>query len=190
MVAQERSRPVARVGDKPVPVPTGVEVTISPDNVATIKGPRGQLVQHFQPEMVIAVADGVIRVDRTSNQRRVKALHGLTRALLNNMVTGVSEGYERALDLVGTGYRVQEAGGKVVLQVGFSHTVEFGLVEDVAVTVASPTRIVLSGCDKQRVGQVAAQIRAIRPPDHYKGKGIRYAGEQVRLKPGKSAARS
>lgn len=190
MVAQERSRPVARVGDKPIPVPSGVEVTISADNVATVTGPRGQVVQPFRPEMLITLTDGVIRVDRTSDQRRVKALHGLTRSLLNNMVVGVSEGYERALELVGTGYRVQEAGEKIVLQVGFSHTVEFGPVEGVTVTVQSPTRIVLSGCDKQRVGQAAAQIRAIRPPDHYKGKGIRHSGEQVRLKPGKSAARS
>ena len=190
MVTEERNRPIARVGDKPINIPTGVEVIVTADNVAMVKGPRGELIQPFQAEMVIKVADGVARVDRTSNERRVKALHGLTRALLNNMVIGVSEGYERTLDIVGTGYRVQEAGEKISLQVGFSHTVEFGPISDVNLAVSSPTRIVVSGCDKQRVGQVAAQIRRIRPPDHYKGKGIRYSDEHVRLKPGKSAARN
>jgi large subunit ribosomal protein L6 len=139
--------------------------------------------------MVITLADGVLRVGRPSEERRHKALHGLTRALLNNMVMGVTQGYERALELVGTGYRAQQAGKKVVLQVGYSHPVEVETPPGITITVQSPIRLVVSGCDKQQVGQMAAMIRAIKPPDHYKGKGVRYAGEVVHLKPGKAAAR-
>jgi large subunit ribosomal protein L6 len=170
-------------------VPSGVEVSISSDNLVSVKGPKGELSQTFNSQMVIALNEGVLRVDRSSEERQLKALHGLTRALLSNMVTGVTDGFQKTLDLVGTGYRVQEAGEGVTLQVGFSHNVDVGPQEGVTLAVQSPTRLVVSGCDKQRVGQVAATIRAVKPPDRYKGKGIRYSNEIVRLKPGKAAAR-
>ena len=185
----ERTRTVARVGDKPIPVPSGVEGSISSDNSVIVKGPKGELSQTFNRQMVIALNEGILRVDRSSQERQFKALHGLTRALLSNMVTGVTDGFQKTLDLVGTGYRVQEAGQGITLQVGFSHNVDIGPQEGVTLAVQSPTRLVVSGCDKQRVGQVAATIRAVKPPDRYKGKGIRYSNEIVRLKPGKAAAR-
>lgn len=186
---KEATQTVARVGNKPIPVPPAVQVTISPGNTVHVKGPRGELTHALHPEMLITLADGVLRVGRPSEERRHKALHGLTRALLNNMVMGVTQGYERALELVGTGYRAQQAGKKVVLQVGYSHPVEVETPPGITITVQSPIRLVVSGCDKQQVGQMAAIIRAIKPPDHYKGKGVRYAGEVVHLKPGKAAAR-
>lgn len=185
----EKKRAVARVGDKPIPVVPGVEVSISEENLVRVKGPKGELTQAFRPEMIITLEEGVLRVDRPSEQRQFKAFHGLTRALLSNMVVGVTEGFEKILDLVGTGYRVQQAGTGATLQVGFSHNVDIEPLDGVELTVQSPTRLLVSGCDKQQVGQMAATIRAVKPPDHYKGKGIRYAGEVVRLKPGKAAAR-
>jgi len=189
VVAGEKQRVVARVGDKPIPVAPGVEVSISEENLVRVKGPKGELTQAFHPEIIISLQDGVLRVDRPSEQRPFKAFHGLTRALLSNMVAGVTDGFEKTLDLVGTGYRVQQAGEGATLQVGFSHNVDIDPLEGVVLTVQSPTRLLVSGCDKQRVGQMAATIRAVKPPDHYKGKGIRYTGEVVRLKPGKAAAR-
>lgn len=181
---------VARIGSKPVVVPDGVTVSIGDGNHVAVQGPRGVLNQAFDPSMTIQVEGGEVRVERPSDQRHHRALHGLTRALLQNMVVGVTEGYRRALELVGTGYRVQQAGDKLVFQVGYSHTVEVAPPDDLQVEVESPVRLVVSGNDKQRVGQLAANIRAIRPPDSYKGKGIRYAGEEIRLKPGKKAARA
>ena len=178
------------MGSKPVLVPDGVTVSVGPRNQVAVEGPRGVLNQAFDPSMSILVDGGQVRVERPSDQRHHRALHGLTRALLQNMVVGVTEGYRRALELVGTGYRVQHTGDKLVFQVGYSHTVEVAPPEDLAVEVESPVRLVVSGNDKQRVGQLAANIRAIRPPDSYKGKGIRYAGEEIRLKPGKKAARA
>jgi large subunit ribosomal protein L6 len=185
----EKHRPVARVGDKPITVGPGVEVSIAEGNQVKVKGPKGELTQTFHPQLIISLEEGVLRVDRPSEHRSFKALHGLTRALLSNMVVGVTDGFEKALDLVGTGYRVQQAGAGVMFQVGFSHNVDIDPLDGVELTVLSPTRVLVSGCDKQRVGQMAATMRAVRPPDHYKGKGIRYAGEVVRLKPGKAAAR-
>ena len=189
MVEAEKKRAVARVGDRPIPVSSGVEVSISEENMVRVKGPKGEITQSFHPKMIISFHEGFLRVDRPSEERQFKALHGLTRALLSNMVTGVTDGYEKALELVGTGYRVQQSGLGATLQVGFSHNVDVEPLEGVELTVQSPTRLIVSGCDKQRVGQMAATIRAVKPPDHYKGKGIRYAGEVVRLKPGKAAAR-
>ena len=186
---REKKRVVGRVGSKPIPIARGVEITIAPGNEVSVKGPLGTLSQAFHPDMVISIEEDVLTVARPSDQRHHRALHGLTRALLYNMVVGVSEGYQRALELVGMGYRAQQDGQKVVLQVGYSHPVNVDPPAGITLTVESPIRISVSGCDKQQVGQVAADIRAVRKPDAYKGKGIRYAGEEVRLKPGKAAAR-
>jgi large subunit ribosomal protein L6 len=186
---KEKRNVVARVGSKPIPVASGISVTIGDDYTVTVGGPRGTLTQVFHPRMQISQEDGVIRVERPSDLRLYRALQGLTRALLNNMIVGVTDGFQKSLDLVGTGYRVQQSGEGVTLQVGFSHPVEVQPPDGITLTVEGPTRLVVSGCDKQLVGQVAANLRAVRPPDSYKGKGLRYTGEQVRLKPGKAAAR-
>ena len=185
-----KRRIVARVGSRPIHLPQGVKVEIGEGNVVTVEGPKGALVQSLHPEMNIHLAESILTVDRPSDAHRVVALHGLTRALLNNMVVGTSEGFQRSLELVGMGYRVQQGGEGIILQVGFSHPVEIAPPAGVVAVVDSPTRITVSGCDKQQVGQFAATLRKIRPPDAYKGKGVRYSGELVRLKPGKTAGRS
>jgi len=169
----------------PIPLPQGVEVEIK-GNQVTVKGPKGELLRSFDPALSISLNDGTITVSRPSDNRIHRSLHGLTRTLLANMVEGVSKGFQKDLELVGVGYRAQEAGGKVVLQVGYSHPVEMVPPSGVAVVVVGTQRISVQGIDKELVGDMAAKIRAVRPPDHYKGKGIRYAGERVRLKPGKS----
>ena len=179
---------MSRIGVEPVPLPPNVEVEISGSEV-TVKGPKGSLVKAFQPSMKISQEDGAVKVERPSDEREHRALHGLTRSLLANMVTGVSEGYSKTLDLVGVGYRVQQQGEGLTLSVMFSHTVEVAPVPGITLEVEGNNRIRVSGIDKQAVGQVAAEIRAVRPPNTYTGKGIRYAGEQVRIKPGKSARR-
>mgnify|MGYP001418298644 CR=1 FL=1 len=190
LVADKKKRQiVARVGSKPVVIPAGVDVTLQPDNRVSVKGPKGILTENFHPEMVIQIEESNIVIKRFSDHPKVLALHGLTRALVNNMVVGVSEGYEKTLDLVGMGYRAQQAGLGVVLQLGFSHPVEVEPPDGINVSVESPTHIVVTGCDKQQVGQFSATLRKIRPPDAYKGKGIRYTGEVVRLKQGKTAGR-
>ena len=187
---KEQKRIVARIGSLPIPVLRGVEVTVGAENFVTVKGPKGTLEQSFNTELKILQEDGVITIERPSDERQIRALQGLTRALLNNMVVGVSEGFQKSLELVGIGYRVQQAGQNVTFQVGYSHPVDFNAPAGITLTVESPTRLLIDGCDKQQVGQVAATIRAVRKPDAYKGKGIRYTGEVVRLKPGKSAART
>jgi large subunit ribosomal protein L6 len=179
---------MSRIGNKPIAVPSGVDVTISGSEVA-IKGPKGELRQSFDPDMSIASEDGVVTVKRPSDEGRHRALHGLTRSLLANMVIGVSEGYVKQLDLVGVGYRAQQEGKGVALNVMLSHTVTINPPEGVTVQVEGQNLIKISGIDKQKVGQLAAQIRKVRPPNAYTGKGIRYGGEQIKLKPGKSARR-
>ncbi len=186
---KEKRRIVARIGSMPIMVPRGVDVTLGSANDVTVKGPRGTLQQQFHPDVTIDQQDRVIIIDRPSDHQRVRALQGLTRALLNNMVVGVTEGFQKNLELVGTGYRVQQSGANIILQVGYSHPVDIETPEGITLTVEGPTRLSVAGCDKQMVGQIAASIRAVRKPDAYKGKGIRYSGEIVRLKPGKSAGR-
>ncbi len=176
---------MSRIGRMPVPIPPGVEVRVDGPHV-WVRGPKGELEKTFHPDMRILVEDGKIVVQRPSDLRHHRALHGLTRALLANMVRGVVEGYTKELELVGTGYRAALQAGKLVLHVGFSHPVEFTPPPGITLEVPVPTRIVVRGIDKELVGQVAAQLRAIRPPDPYKGKGIRYAGEVLKLKPGKA----
>ena len=179
---------MSRVGNKPIPVPTGVEVGVD-ESTVVVKGSRGTLTQSFNPDISISQEGDFLRVARPTDQREHRAFHGLTRALLSNMVIGVSEGYRRSLELVGAGYRVQQSGDNVVLQVGYSHPVEIIPLPGLTLTVEGNNRVHVEGIDKQAVGEMAAQIRRVRRPNAYTGKGIRYAGERVRVKPGKAAGR-
>ena len=176
---------MSRIGKMPIPLPQGVEVSVR-GNEVTVKGPKGELSRSFSPAISISLNGDSIMVSRPSDNRVHRSLHGLTRSLLANMVEGVSQGFQKSLELVGVGYRAQMVGGKLVLQVGYSHSVEVLPRPGVSLAVVGTNRINVEGIDKELVGDVAAKIRAIRPPDHYKGKGIRYAGERIRLKPGKS----
>jgi large subunit ribosomal protein L6 len=178
---------MSRIGKQPIPVPSGVDVTIEGRTV-TVKGPKGTL-EHIAPPSITIARDGDdVVVTRPDDERENRALHGLTRSLVANMVQGVSEGYERELEIVGVGYRATAQGpSKIELQVGYSHPVSFDAPEGITFEVSQPTRIMVRGFDKQLVGQVAANIRKIRKPEPYKGKGIRYVDEHVRRKAGKSA---
>jgi large subunit ribosomal protein L6 len=169
-----------------VVIPDGVEVRVDGSTVS-VKGPRGDLEQRFDPDMQIEVTDGELVVRRPTDQARHRALHGLTRSLIANMVQGVTEGFRRSLEIQGVGYRGEKRGRNLVLNVGFSHPVEFDVPEGIEIELESPTLIHVNGADKQTVGEVAAEIRHVRPPEPYKGKGIRYVGEQVRRKAGKAA---
>ncbi len=177
---------MSRVGNAPIPVPAGVEVKIDGTDVS-VKGPKGEMSKSFVKTMSFSLDDGILTVSRPNDEDRQRALHGLTRSLLANMVTGVSQGFERTLDLVGTGYRVQQQGKELVLSVGFSHPVPVAPMPGVTLTTEGQNKIVVSGIDKEFVGEQAARIRRIRKPNAYTGKGIRYTGETVRLKPGKRA---
>ncbi|HJX69522.1 MAG TPA: 50S ribosomal protein L6 [Dehalococcoidia bacterium] len=176
---------MSRVGRLPISLPQGVTVDIQGSEV-TVKGPKGELYRSFHPAISIALKDGNIVVSRPSDQNVYRALHGLTRSLLANMVEGVDKGFEKVLDVVGVGYRAQKSGDKLVFQVGYTHPVEISPPIGISLATEGVNRIRVSGIDKELVGEVAAQIRAVRPPDSYKGKGIRYSGEKVRLKPGKA----
>jgi large subunit ribosomal protein L6 len=178
---------MSRIGKEPVPIPDGVDVALAGGTV-TVKGPRGELSHTVPDGVTVELADNQVVVTRASDHRKHRALHGLTRSLIANMVTGVTSGYSKSLEIVGVGYRAQARGNNaLVIQAGYSHPVEVVAPEGVTFEVPTPTRITVSGYDKQVVGQVAADIRAIRKPEPYKGKGIRYAGEQVRRKAGKAA---
>jgi large subunit ribosomal protein L6 len=177
---------VSRIGKQPIPVPSGVEVKIEGSSV-TVKGPKGELKSTFSEDMLIELEDGAVYVKRPSDNRQHRSLHGLTRTLIANMVTGVSEGFEKKLEIVGVGYRAVLADSNIELQLGFSHPVVVVAEPGITFEVPAPTRITVRGIDKQRVGQVAAEIRGWRPPEPYKGKGVRYEGEHVRRKLGKAA---
>jgi large subunit ribosomal protein L6 len=179
---------MSRIGRKPVPVPGGVSVTVDGSNVK-VKGPKGELVWGFRPEIGFEQHDGEILVTRPSDSKEHRALHGLSRALLANMVEGVTNGYRRTLEIIGVGYRAEKKGDDLVLTVGYSHQVKYPQPEGISLSTTSPTVVVVEGIDKAKVGQVAAEIRAVRPPEPYKGKGIRYQGEQVRRKAGKTGAK-
>lgn len=176
---------MSRIGKLPVAIPSGVTVKLE-GNTLTVKGPKGELTQQLHPEMTIAVEGSSIVVTRPTDEKNHRALHGLTRALINNMVTGVSKGFTKGLEIVGTGYRAAKAGNKLTLTLGFSHPVEVEPPKGIEIDVPNATTIVVKGADKEAVGQLAANIRAIREPEMYLGKGIRYAGEQIKLKPGKA----
>lgn len=176
---------MSRTGNKPVPLPDKVEVRLEGRHIA-VKGPLGQLAQELPPDMIVEQEDRVLKVKRPTDSPRHRALHGLTRTLVDNMVQGVTQGYSRSLELVGVGYRAALQGRKLVLNIGFSHPVEFDPGEDMEIEVPAPTKIVVRGIDKQRVGNLAAVIRRTYPPEPYKGKGIRYENEVVRQKVGKA----
>lgn len=176
---------MSRIGKKPIEIPSGVTVTLE-GNKATVKGPKGELSETFNSDMAINIEDSVITITRPSDAKEHRAIHGTTRALLANMVEGVSKGFEKSLELIGVGYRAQKQGKKLVLNVGYSHPVEFEPEDGVEVEVPSNTKIIVRGINKERVGALASNIRAVRPPEPYKGKGIRYEGEYVRRKEGKT----
>jgi len=177
---------MSRIGKEPITIPSDVDVTMA-DGTITVKGPKGTLTQRLHPDVTVAVADATVTVTRDDDEREHRALHGLFRSLIANMVTGVTDGYRRDLEIVGVGYRAAARGRGLTLQLGYSHPVEVDAPEGITFEVATPTRLSVVGSDKQLVGQVAANIRALRKPEPYKGKGIRYAGEQVRRKAGKAA---
>jgi large subunit ribosomal protein L6 len=176
---------MSRVGKMPVALPKGVEIRVDGSNV-TVKGPKGELARRFHDRVAIQVEDEVASVTRADDTREARALHGLSRALLANMVTGVSDGFRKDLEIVGVGYRAALKGTDLEMQLGFSHPVTVAAPEGVTFDVPEPTKVVVSGIDKELVGQVAANIRKLRPPEPYKGKGIRYSGEHVRRKAGKA----
>ena len=181
-------RPLSRIGRQPIPIPDGVEVEVIYSGVV-VKGPRGAVTQKYHPEVTVKVEDGEVVVERLTERKFHHSLHGLTRTLIANAIVGVTDGYTRTLELMGVGYRVQQNGEGITLSVGYSHTVDVFPEEGVTMQVEGNNRVHVSGIDKQKVGQLAAKVRKVRPPNAYKEKGIRYQGEVLRLKPGKAAAR-
>ena len=178
---------MSRIGNQPIELPQGVEIKIDGATVR-VKGPKGELQRTLRPEVEVKVEDGQVVVTRRAETKQHRAYHGLTRALVANMVEGVATGYRKALEIVGVGYRADKRGKELVLTVGYSHEVKYPEPEGIEITTPTQTTIVVEGIDKQKVGQVAAELRAVRPPEPYKGKGIRYQGEQVRRKAGKTGA--
>ena len=180
---------MSRIGKMPVAVPAGVEVTIADGNLVTFKGPKGTLTQQLEPSMTIRQEGAELLVSRPNDEKENRALHGLTRALLHNMVVGVTEGYKKSLEINGVGYRAAKEGNKLILTIGYSHPVEVSEIPGITIEVPQPNQIVISGCDKQMVGQFAAEVREKRPPEPYKGKGIKYTDEVIRRKVGKTGAK-
>lgn len=176
---------MSRIGNKVITIPAGVEVSLD-DNFATVKGPKGELKQQFDKDMTFNVEGNEITVVRPSDSKRHRTVHGTTRAILANMIEGVSTGFKKELELIGVGYRAQMQGKKLVLSVGYSHPVEFEEIEGIKLGVEGNTKVSIEGINKEVVGQYAAKVRAVRPPEPYKGKGIRYVGEYVRRKEGKT----
>ena len=183
-----QNRTLSRIGRKPIPIPSGVEIQSQYGEVI-VKGPLGTLTQKYHPEVTVKVEEGAVLVERLSERKFHHSLHGLTRSLIDNAVTGVTEGYTKTLELMGVGYRVQQSGDGIILFVGYSHQVEIHPEEGVTMEVEGNNRIHIRGIDKQRVGALAAKVRKVRPPNAYKEKGIRYHDEVLRFKPGKAAAR-
>jgi large subunit ribosomal protein L6 len=176
---------MSRIGRLPIPVPSGVDVTIDGRNL-TVRGPKGQLSRELHPDMTVTREDGEIVVTRPTEQKLHKQLHGLTRTLVNNMVVGVTTGYRKGLEITGVGYRAALAGRKLQLSLGYSHSIEIEPPEGISFELENPTRLAVVGIDKELVGQVAARVRSTRKPEPYKGKGVRYAGERIRRKAGKA----
>ncbi len=177
---------MSRIGNRRLQIPSGVTVENKGDNVVTVKGPKGELTRSFSPDMKINIEENEITVQRPSEHKVHKSLHGTTVSLIDNMIHGVSNGYEKSLELVGVGYRANKSGNKLVLNVGYSHPVEIVPEEGIDIEVPANTKVIVKGIDKERVGAVAANIRSVRLPEPYKGKGIRYEGEYVRRKEGKT----
>ncbi len=180
---------MSRIGKMPITVPAGVTVTIGTGNDVTVKGPNGTLARSLHPDMIIKMEANEITVERPSEEKMHKALHGLTRTLLNNMVVGVTDGFTKELEINGVGYRAQMQGKKLVLSLGYSHPVEYEAVEGVTIEVPAPNKIIVKGANKEHVGETAAKIREYRLPEPYKGKGIKYVGEFIRRKEGKAGAK-
>ena len=180
---------MSRIGRMPVAIPAGVEVNIANGNLVTVKGPKGTLTSQLSPAMTIKQEGAEIHVTRPNDEKENRALHGLTRALLHNMVVGVTEGYKKELDINGVGYRAAKEGKKLVLTIGYSHPVEVEEIDGITIDVPNPNHLVVSGCDKQKVGQFAAELREKRPPEPYKGKGIKYTDEVIRRKVGKTGVK-
>ena len=181
---------MSRIGKMPIEVPSGVEVKVSGANDVSVKGPKGTLSRQLQKNMIIKQDGNILTVERPDDTKANKSLHGLTRTLLSNMVVGVSAGFTKELDINGVGYRAQKQGKKLVLSVGYSHPVEFEEENGITLDVPAPNKIIVMGIDKQAVGQIAAEIRETRPPEPYKGKGIKYSTEHIRRKEGKTGAKS
>jgi len=177
---------MSRIGKLPVQLPNGVTVTVNEDNVVSVKGPKGQLTQKIHKDMRVVVEGSTVRVERPTDNKPHRALHGLSRALINNMVEGVTKGYEKVLEINGVGYRAQKQGKKLVLTVGYSHPVEIAEEEGIEFDVPAPNRIIVKGIDKQKVGAMAAKVRSVREPEPYKGKGIKYENERIIRKEGKT----
>ena len=180
---------MSRIGRMPISLPSNVEVTVGEGNLVTVKGPKGTLTQKLSEKMTLTREDNVIHVTRPNDEKENRALHGLTRTLLNNMVVGVTEGYKKELDVNGVGYRVAKEGNKLVMNLGFSHQVIMEEVPGITIEVPGPNKIIINGCDKQQVGQFAAEVREKRPPEPYKGKGINDTDEVIRRKAGKTGAK-
>ena len=180
---------MSRIGRMPITVPAGVEVTIGEGNVVTVKGPKGELTKTLHSNMEIKNEGGVLTVTRPNDEKLNRSLHGLSRSLLHNMVVGVTDGFKKELEVNGVGYRASKEGNKLVLNVGYSHPVTMEETADVQIEVPSANKIVISGIDKQKVGQFAAEVRGKRPPEPYKGKGIKYADEVIRRKEGKAGGK-
>ena len=180
---------MSRIGRMPITVPAGVEVTIAENNVVTVKGPKGTLTQALHPEMTLEKEGNIIHVKRPSDDKAHCALHGMTRAMLHNMVVGISEGFKKELEINGVGYRAAKEGNKLVMNLGYSHQVIMPEIDGITIDVPAANKIVISGCDKQKVGQFAAEVREKRPPEPYKGKGIKYVDEVIRRKVGKTGAK-
>ena len=180
---------MSRIGNKTITIPAGVELTINAGNEVSVKGSKGTLTRTFSPLIEIKIDGNVVTCVRANEEKRTKQLHGTTRALLSNMIEGVSTGFTKDLILVGIGFKAAISGKKLTLNVGYSHPVIFDIEEGITVTVPEPTKISVTGIDKQRVGEIAANIRASRKPEPYKGKGVQYAGERIRRKEGKTAAK-
>jgi large subunit ribosomal protein L6 len=179
---------MSRIGKRPIPIPKGVTVTVDGHKV-TVKGPKGELVRQLNPAMTVALKDGTVEVTRPSDEPEHKALHGLTRTLVANMVEGVTAGFKKQLDIVGVGYKAEQRPYGLQLALGFSHPVDYRAPQGIKLTAPQPTQIIIEGANKEIVGQVAAELRSLRPPEPYKGKGIKYVGEQIRRKAGKAGGK-
>ena len=180
---------MSRIGKKPVVIPANVTVTVAEGNVVTVKGPKGELTNKFHQDMILNVEGNVLTVSRPDDEAQHRALHGLTRTLINNMVEGVEKGYSKELEVNGVGYRAEKKGNQLVMRLGFSHEVFVDEIPGITVEVPTPNKIIISGIDKQVVGQFAAEVRAKRPPEPYKGKGIKYSTEVIRRKVGKTGGK-
>ena len=180
---------MSRIGKKPVVIPANVTVTVAEGNVVTVKGPKGELTNKFHQDMILNVEGNVLTVSRPDDEAQHRALHGLTRTLINNMVEGVEKGYSKELEVNGVGYRAEKKGNQLVMRLGFSHEVFVDEIPGITVEVPTPNKIIISGIDKQVVGQFAAEVRGKRPPEPYKGKGIKYTTEVIRRKVGKTGGK-